>query len=60
MNLKLKRYLRHLIFTLFGALFGYALYLGIGHALGANAIASNQFSSMIHTAFSAWIISLAL
>ena len=60
MNLKLKRYFRHLIFALFGALFGYALHLGIGHAVGAYAIASTRFSSIIHTAFSAWIISLAL
>jgi len=57
MKNKLKKWLRPLLFTLSGALAGYAYYYFIGCPTGSCAITSNPISSVLYMALIGWLIS---
>lgn len=60
MKINAKRIIRHIVFTLSGALIGYLLYLWVGCPTGTCAITSNPVSAMIYMSLVGWLISLSI
>lgn len=59
MNIKRKRYIRHILFVILGALAGYLLYVFIGCPTGSCAITSNPLSSIAYMSLIGWLISVS-
>ena len=60
MNIKVKKYIRHILFIVLGAALGYLLNAYVGCPTGTCAITSNPYSSMIYMALVGWMFSVAL
>lgn len=57
MNARWKKWRRPILFTLGGALAGFAYYYFIGCASGSCPITSNPFSATIYAAVMGWFLS---
>ena len=55
--MKIRKWIRHALFTLGGALAGLAYYYFIGCASGSCPITSSPFSSMLYMGLIGWLIS---